>query len=282
MQSLFIGIVAALSWGVHDVCVRFASQRVGVNLAFLTVLACGLALVAPLAISFGNWQSVSGPMIAFAAASGAVYAGAGYSLYRAFAIGPVRLVAPVIGAYPILSLAWAAIQGRTPLPGQMIAALVVVAGIAAGALLTRDEAEAPPGSTRQALIWALIAMVGFALTFALGQVASQGGADWPPVLISRAAAFAALLIGTLMVGPKLKFAGAPWVLLAVMGACDALALGLVIVAGGLPQPEFAAVSASTFGMVTILLARVFLKERINPLQWGAVAMVFAGIGYLAL
>lgn len=282
MQSLFIGIIAALSWGVHDVCVRFASQRVGVNMAFLTVLASGLLLVAPLAISFGDWQAVDSQTIGFAAASGAVYAGAGYCLYRAFAIGPVRLVAPVIGAYPILSLAWAAAQGRVPLPGQIAAALVVVVGVGAGAVLARDETEAAAGSTRQALVWSLIAAASFALTFALGQMASQSGADWPVVLISRAAAFLALLVGTLAVGAKLTFTGAPWVLLSVMGACDALALGLIVASGHLPNPEFAAVAASTFGMVTILLAWVFLKERINALQWCAVAMVFGGMAYLAL
>lgn len=73
----------------------------------------------------------------------------------------------------------------------------------------------------------------------------------------------------------------PWMLLVTMGCLDALALGLVLTAGGLPHPEFASVTASIFGMVTILLAWVFLKERVAPLQWGGVLMVFSGIGYLA-
>jgi drug/metabolite transporter (DMT)-like permease len=50
----------------------------------------------------------------------------------------------------------------------------------------------------------------------------------------------------------------------------------------LPHAEFAAVTSSIFGVVTILLAWAFLKERLGALQWGSVAVVFAGIGYLAL
>ena len=71
-------------------------------------------------------------------------------------------------------------------------------------------------------------------------------------------------------------------LLLLMGCCDAAALGLVLWSGALPRPEFAAVAASTFGMITIILAALFLKERMTPPQWGAVALVFSGVGYLAL
>jgi len=46
--------------------------------------------------------------------------------------------------------------------------------------------------------------------------------------------------------------------------------------------EFAAVAASTFGMITIILAWLFLKERMTPGQWFGVAICFFGIGYLAL
>ena len=67
-----------------------------------------------------------------------------------------------------------------------------------------------------------------------------------------------------------------------MGGCDALALALVQAAGGLPNPEFASVAASVFGMVAVLLAWAFLKEKMRAPQWFAVTLVFAGIGYLAL
>ncbi|MCX8509028.1 MAG: EamA family transporter, partial [Rhodobacteraceae bacterium] len=95
-------------------------------------------------------------------------------------------------------------------------------------------------------------------------------------------AFLGLLAAALALRAPLPLKGAPYGVLAVMGLCDATALGLVQSAGTLPRPEFAAVASSTFGMVTILLAWAFLKERMSTPQWGAVALVFAGIGYLAL
>ena len=67
-----------------------------------------------------------------------------------------------------------------------------------------------------------------------------------------------------------------------MGLLDTLALGLVMLAGGLAHAEYAAVAASLFGVVTILLAWAFLGEKVRPRQWPGIALVFAGIGWLAV
>ena len=40
--------------------------------------------------------------------SGALFAFAIWALYWAFQIGPIRLVAPIIGAYPVFSVLWVA------------------------------------------------------------------------------------------------------------------------------------------------------------------------------
>ena len=63
---------------------------------------------------------------------------------------------------------------------------------------------------------------------------------------------------------------------------DALGLGLVIVAGGLPLAEYAAIASSLFGVITILLAWRFLGEAVAGRQWLGIAVVFAGIGVLAV
>ncbi len=283
MLSLFFGIAAALSWGVHDVCVGFAAARAGVALAFLTVLAVGVLIVAPVALLWGDWSAVSGATVLLATASGLAYAGGGYSLYRAFAIGPVRLVAPVIGAFPILSLIWAAAQGFPPTVGQALAVLVIVAGVALSAILSgHGPNDGSPTRLWSAFFWSVAAACGFALTFALGQAATQSGAELPVIFISRSSAFLGLAAATLAYGNRPILRPAPWALLAVMGGCDALALGLVQAAGGLAHPEFASVAASVFGMVTILLAWAFLQEKMSAPQWFSVALVFAGIGYLGL
>ena len=285
MLSLLFGVGAALLWGVHDVCVRFVTAKCGPATAFLAVLSVGALLILPFAVAMGGWSAIGTGNATLGILSGLTYAAAGYSLYRAFEIGPVRLVAPLIGAYPVLSVLWAAVQGRPPDAAQALAVLAIVAGVGLNAVLS-DEGDAAsdgPSRLRGALLWSLAACAGFALTFALGQAASAQGGGVALVLLSRLAALAGLLSVTLAVDRRsISLRGAPLRLLALMGLCDATALGLVQTAGTLPNPEFAAVASSTFGMVTILLAWGLLRERMTMPQWLAVALVFAGIGYLAL
>jgi drug/metabolite transporter (DMT)-like permease len=67
-----------------------------------------------------------------------------------------------------------------------------------------------------------------------------------------------------------------------MGAFDAIALGLVTAAGSLPRAEYASVTSSLFGVLTVLLAAWILKERVRPVQWLGIAAVFSGIATLGL
>ena len=55
---------------------------------------------------------------------------------------------------------------------------------------------------------------------------------------------------------------------------------LLNAAGATSQPQIAAVAGSAFGVVTILLARIFLKEAIPPLRWLGIAVTFVGVAAL--
>lgn len=280
MQALILGLVAAVAWGFHDICVRFVTQRTGILPAMLTVLVTGLVLVAGVALIWGDWQAVTVQSLWLSALSGSFFAGGSYALYRAFALGPVKLVAPLIGAYPILSVAMASLQGQPVVPSHWIAVLVVVAGVAAVALFAseQDGQRIQPSS----IFWGIAAAFGFALTFAAGQSATRAGAELPVLLLTRAAAVAVIAVSVVIsridARPPLKTLP----LLCAMGALDALALGLVLFAGSLPRPEFAAVSSSLFGLVTVILARAILRETMTRNQWVSVAVTFAGIAFLGL
>ena len=42
MGALELGLLAAMCWGFHDVCVRFISQKTPISACILTVLIVGL------------------------------------------------------------------------------------------------------------------------------------------------------------------------------------------------------------------------------------------------
>jgi drug/metabolite transporter (DMT)-like permease len=283
MLALGYGLTAALLWATHDLLARKLSPGAAVLPILAAVLATGFVLLLLPVLSLGTWSAMTGPAWTAAAASGLAFVLAGGSLYRAFALAPVRLVSPVIGAFPLLSLGIAAAQGRTVTQGDWLAVAAVVTGIAVVAIAARDDgAEGYAAPPQVALGWAALSGVGFAATFAFGQEATRLGSDLPAMLVGRGVALLAVLGVILLRRESVLPPRSQMPMLAVMGALDAVALGLVLVSGGLAQAEYASVAASLFGVLTVLLAAWFLKERVRPVQWLGIAAVFTGIGVLGL
>lgn len=101
MQSLMLGLLAALLWGVHDYSVRRISARADSAALYVVVLGLGCIWLMPLSFRAGSWQGFPPHVASISALPGLIYALGVYALYRAFKIGPVRLVAPICGAYPL-------------------------------------------------------------------------------------------------------------------------------------------------------------------------------------
>ena len=279
IMSLSLGLLAALCWGVHDICVRYVSQRTGIMAAIFTVLCFGALLLAPICVYFGNWEDLTNPALKRASLSGGLFALAAVGLYQAFAIGPVRLVAPIIGSYPILSVGLAAWSGEDISALHVVAVLAIVFGIT---VVAKGDTENSQGAQRQAILWATASAIGFFGSFAAGQAAAALGAELPIILLTRLAGIFTICCIALPYQVNLRSSVAQLPLLAAMGALDAVALAVVIYAGTQTFATFASVTASVFGLVTIILAWVFLKEKITTKQWMGVFLVFLSIIILGI
>lgn len=279
VQSLMLGIVAALLWGLHDFTIRRVSARADAAALYLIVLAVGIALLFPLTLGFGGWETLTTELAGFTAIAGLIYAWGVYALYRAFTIGPVRLVAPICGSYPILSVVLAAVQGQPAGFPVWLALIAVLGGISVVAQGERDNTH---GSRRAAIGWSVMAAIGFATSIAMLALAAKTAADMPVMLLARIAGFAGISGWVILQRIDIKPAFSILPLLFLLGALDVGGMVAVTVAGGFARPEFAAVTSSCFGLVTILLAWRFLNEALSPLQWLGVLAVFSGIAVLSL
>ena len=274
-----LGLLAAMLWGLHDFTVRRISAVADPAALYLVVLGFGSIVLIPLSYGSGGPGELALATVGFSALAGLVYALGVYALYRAFAIGPVRLVAPICGAYPLLSIGIAIGQGQPATALVWLAALAVLGGIG---VVAQGEGGADKGSRRTAIGWSVLAASGFAVSFAMLHSAAQSMAHGHVALIARLAGFAAMLVWVLTQGINVKPALTLWPTLLLMGLLDVGGMIAVTAAGSYTRPEFAAVSSSCFGLVTILLAWRFLKEKLTKAQWMGAAMVFGGIIVLGL
>lgn len=281
MSALTLGLFAALCWGIHDITIRYLSRSVPLMAALLCVLVVGALFQVGAITVMGEGRSITPTAIALSVGAGIGFLVASLGLYYAFERGPVKLVAPVIASYPILSISFAVMAGATVTIWQGVAVLMIVAGVGIVAALsdTGDKDVPPMGRT---IALAALSAVGFACTFKLGQLAAGMSGELTTTLIARLTAL--LLLVALMAARRLTFwpGRGALVPLVVMGLLDGAALLSVMSAADLPSPEYAAVASSTFGLLTIVLAWVFLRERMSMPQWAGCLIAFAGIGYLAL
>lgn len=281
MLSLGFGLLAALTWAVHDLLVRKLTQDAAILPMLLVVIAAGTAALLVPAVIIGGWQTLGWAAVVPAVAAGMMYNVGMVGLYEALSRAPVKIVAPILGSYPILSLGIAAAQGRTVSATEWLCVLAIVFGIAVVTLSGREAGTLTRGSLGAALAWAAVGAVGFAVTFALSQAAARQGAEVPVMVVTRVTALLVIVISCVAARSYRPETSSIPVLVG-MGVLDALAVGMVIAAGGLPNPEYAAVAAALFGVLTILLAWRVLGEAVTALQWAGIAVVFAAIGVLSL
>ncbi len=284
MLALSLGLTAALIWAVHDLMARKLSQGAALLPIVLLVLVSGSVVLLAPSLVLGDWTSLSVRAVLLSCAAGLTFALAIGALYRAFSMAPARIVSPIIGAYPIISLALAVAQGRSVTFADWLAVAAVVGGISIVSLTAGGDATSDkrPQSYRSAMGWSFLSACGFASTFAIGQEAARQASELPTILITRL--IAVVVIGVLFLWTRsaLSSLRGNWVVLAIMGAFDVVALSLVTASGNLPRAEYASVSSSLFGVGTILLASYFLNEKLRLLQWVGVATVFGGIATLSL
>ena len=281
MNAITLGLVAAVCWGFHDIAIRYLSRTVPLLGALLMVLLAGLTFQSLILVSNGDFRVPQGPALWLSIGSGAAFLVASLGLYFAFERGPVRLVSPIIGAYPIASIAFAAMTGATVTPGQIAAVLLIVGGVGLVATLA-DTSDTPVPAKGPTIVLSVISAIGFATTFKLGQMASALDGEMQSTFAARITAIALLLTLVLVRKSPISVGRRAIVPLIVMGLLDGVALLAVLSAGSLANPQFAAVASSMFGLFTIVLAWALLKERMTAPQWGGCVIAFLAIGYLAL
>jgi len=164
---------------------------------------------------------------------------------------------------------------------QILAVLAIVLGVSIVAIMSENsEEKIPPKGKTIAL--SLIAAIAFACTFASGQAAAELSPHMSATLVTRIISI--MLCAIIIYFAGLKYwpgkSAIPWLI--AMGCADGLALWCVFSAGALENPQYASVTSSIFGLITILLAWTFLKERMTILQWTGCIITFLGIGYLAI
>ena len=283
--AIILGLTGALCWGGADFAARFASRRVGAFRTLFYMQFFGfLVLSAYLKFRGGFFDGIAPGWHpwALAALAGVLNMVASLSLYYSFEIGVMSIVAPVSSAYPALTVTLAIMSGEriTPLRGGGLAVTLLGVILAATSFApVKGPAAKETARLAKGVGWAILAALGFGTLFwFLGFYVIPAVGPTISVWVIRLTSFSVLALLAVPARQSLQLpSGSVWWMLAAVGFLDTAAF--IANNAGLRTGQVSVVSvlASLYGAITVLLAWIFLRERLERSQWLGIVLIFIGI-----
>jgi drug/metabolite transporter (DMT)-like permease len=279
MLSALFGLISAASWGAGDFAGGLASRRSSAARATLYGEVFGLVLLLAAVPFVGGWYMPWADW-AWCLAAGALGAYGLSLLYRALVDGQMSVAAPVSALLAaVLPVAVAALTEG--LPGPLVLGGFVLA-LAAIWLISQSEGAARQFRVRLAdLRLPLFSGMCFGAYFVMIHQGSQH-AVLAPLIAARCAGSVTLVILN-ATRRELRWPERPlWPLIVANAAGDIGGNAFFILAGQVGRMDVAAVLASLYPGTTVILAWIFLHEKITRPQFLGLLAALAATVMIAL
>jgi drug/metabolite transporter (DMT)-like permease len=274
LLSILFGLSSALAWGAADFCGGLASRKAKAYQAVLFGEAVGLAAL--LVVAFLSGEAPIGWYAWLLCTIAGSLGTLGLLLFfHSMIKGQMSVAAPVsaltAAILPVIAGSFA--EG---FPGWLTLAGFA---LALAAIWFISQPDGGPKSLRLRLAdlsLPLLAGISFGVYLILIHNGSQNGLFWP-MASSRLSGVMTMVIYTLVTRQSFLPPKSVWPLLVLNGVLDVSGNGLYILAGQAGRMDVAAVLASLYPASTVVLAGVFLHERLNRLQLAGILTALAAI-----
>jgi drug/metabolite transporter (DMT)-like permease len=295
-MGIILGLMAALGWGTADFLARYATRLVGSyrTLIYMQVVGfVGLGVYLLVSGEFGRLFAHAGwQPWAWAVVAALLNIFGSLALYRAFEVGVLTVVSPITASYAALTALLSVLSGEV-LSGQRgVGIAVVLIGVILAAAALPSQAQRDAGESKKKPQARLTRGVGLALLaavlygvmfwlFGFLVVPALGGIV--PVWLIRLLTPCVLLA---LAKPAHQRIAAPpgralWLIFAV-GLLDSAAYVANTLGFTTGAVAVVSVLASLFSTVTVLLAWIFLRERLHWSQWLGIVVIFVGIALVSV
>jgi drug/metabolite transporter (DMT)-like permease len=277
MLAIGLALGASVLWGVGDFLGGLKSRTLPLLAVLVPSQVAGFLTIGVITLVSG--QSPPSAHSAALAALSAVIGTTGIAtFYRAIAVGKIGVVVPIAATSAVLPVVVGLAEGDHPSALQAAGMAITVAG----AVLTSREPERQAGSGRLAAGagLAFVSALAFGGFFVAIDAASDGGALWA-TMVNRMTSVTVLLVVVLALRSPLGRARPHLPVLAFIGFCDVMANVAFAVATTKGLVSLASVVGSLYPVVTVVLARSFLRERVHRVQEVGVAAALSGVVLIA-
>ena len=274
-MAALLAVMSSLMWGTSDFLGGFLSRRLAPLAVYGISQVMAFAALALIATVRGSWGADPRYWPWAIAASMLGLVGM-LCFYRALAIGPMGIVSPLVALSVLVPVAVSLLRGETPPPVQILGIILALVGIllASGPELSGAESARP-------LILAGVATVCFGGMF----VFMAEGSRYDTVMtmtgmrVTSAVIFAVVFLVVRNLGGATRSDIIPLIAIAGFDAAANITYGFATTMGLLST---VAVLGDLYPVVTAILAALFLRERLQPVQYAGVAVALSGVALISV
>src|SRR5919108_4647753 len=274
MAAIALALGASLTWGLADFFGPLKGRTYGVLRVLVFVQLGGLAAIAAIVAIRGKGPADAAALLAIPAAlSGTLGL---YAYYRGISVGAMSIVTPIAGISAVVPVVVGIVSGDRPSPWQLAGFACALAGVF---LAAHEPARA--GSRLAAGVGlALLAAIGFGCYFP--PMHAAGDADfWWASLFFRVTSSALILAAVAVRRLSVRVAAGQVPALALVGIGDMLGNLLFAAASTSGLVSITSVLASLYPIVTVVLARIVLSERVARSQEAGIGLTLAGVALIS-
>ncbi len=276
LAAVAFGLFASLSWGVSDFSGGVATKRIAVIGVVAVSHVIGLALLLALAIGSSEPVPPAADFVwgALAGLAGLVGVSA---LYHALAIGRMGIAAPTAAVLSsALSAGFGILLEGVPAPSRLLGFGLGIASIwfVSYSRGTRGELKG--------VGFAALAGVGFAAFLVLLDRVGSGAVFWP--LVAARATSSTLMFAVALRSRQnwIPRGRSLWSVVIVAGLLDVAGNVFFVMATQAGRLDIAAILSSLYPAITVLLARLILKEHVSKLQAIGIGAVLVAISLIVM
>jgi drug/metabolite transporter (DMT)-like permease len=273
-----LALAAAVAWGIASYASAPAAREAGVRCALAWSALIAPVILWPLALLLSGVPNPGSRDVAWAGVFGLGLVGALGLGFRAMTLGRVSIVATVISTDGAMAATVSIVRGET-VGGLVLAGLtVIVVGVL---LAVSGGGHSQHGPRRDGL--ATLAALGSAACFATTFLSAGEVGSLQPVWLVGFGRVVPLLLVSVPVLAATRGARPPrgawsWIVVNALGDV----LGFTAYASAARHNlAVAAVVASEYAVVTVVLGVLLLGERLRPHQWAGVGIALGGIAVVA-
>ena len=275
-----LGILSALSFGIGDFLARFSSREVGFKNSLFWMLIVGAIFYLILFTFFGDNLKPNPIGLSNSFLSGILIMFGLLCLYRGLQMGPVSIVAAITASNPLIVFLIRYALGSEPTLLQWLSTLVVISG-AILVSFSANSFQESLGLTKKQIKESVIISFMASITLALGLIFSQEATNTlePLETVIYIRFFSLLGISSILLFTKSKITLTKKAIpiLFFQGILETSGYFCLVSAYIFDKASIAVVISSGFGLVTIILARLVLKEQISKLQSVGIFLTFLGV-----